>query len=88
MKKKQGNPNYKVIDVTEIPKGGECAVYRDQYWLCVDGDETKALFFHTTPQANSDLKLTEWVLNRTKNVIPFENVDIVFIDLAFGPIRQ
>jgi hypothetical protein len=72
---------YHTKDVT-IPQTG-LVVRKDHYWLCEDGDPAKALFHNTTPQCNSDKRCTEWVLNNAYK--SHNNIQIVFIDIAFIP---
>jgi hypothetical protein len=72
---------YHTIDVT-IPKS-MLVVRKDCYWLCEDGDPTKALFCHQTPQCNTDKRIAEWVLNGAYKA--HDNLQIVFIELAYVP---
>lgn len=72
---------YRTIDVT-IPKSFS-SVRKDYYWLCEDGDPTKALIFNQTPQCNQDKRISEWVLNGAYKA--HNNIQIVFIELAYIP---
>lgn len=68
------------------PKSG-LIVYRDAYWLCKDGDETQALFYGNSPQANKNRKILEWSLSKDmyKNI---EGLEIVHVEIAFIPQRD
>lgn len=72
------NQNYKIIDIT-IPKEGR-VVRLNSWWLCVNGDPQKALFYNSSPQCNSDKKIADWILTKTN--VP-ESVSVVFIETAY-----
>jgi len=71
-------------DVTEPATG--MTVYRDCYWLCENGDETKALFSGNSPQCNSNKAILEWALARP--MYSNMNLQSVFIPLAFAPSQD
>lgn len=72
---------YHTVDVT-IPKSYS-TVRKDHYWLCEDGDPTKALFHNQTPQCNKDHRIAEWVFKNAYKA--HDNIQIVFIELAYVP---
>lgn len=75
-------PKFNTKDVTK-PKEG-LVVMKAAYWLCVDGDPTKALFFGNAPQTNKDKRIPEWSLkqDRYKAV---GNLQIIYIETAYAP---
>lgn len=75
-------PKFNTKDVTE-PKEG-LVVSRGAWWLCKDGDPTKALFFGNCPQANKDKRIPEWSLNQERYKA-IGNLQIVYIDIAYIP---
>jgi hypothetical protein len=72
---------YTTKDVTK-PKTG-LVVYMGNFWLCEDGDPTKALFYGPAPQCNKDKRILHWRINNPNN-LP-ENTQIVFINYAYVP---
>lgn len=72
-------------DVT-IPKEG-LVVYKDAYWLCVNGDPTQALFFGSSPQCNKNKTIQEWAMKQDQYA-KRGNLSIVFIETAFVPNRN
>jgi hypothetical protein len=75
---------FNIKDITE-PKQGYI-VYKDHFWLCVDGDPKQALFYKDMPQCNADKRVHEWAL-KTENYVGFSNLQITFIALAYLPPR-
>lgn len=73
------NPLYNIQDVTK-PKNG-LVVCENNYWICEDGDPTKAYFFGDSPQSNAKKGISEWVMSRTFN--PKDNVSVVHIPIAY-----
>lgn len=72
---------YTTKDVTTPVDG--FTLMKDKYWLCEDGDPTKALYFWKTAQCNGDKRVLEWALNHTYKA--HNNLKIVFIDFAYVP---
>jgi hypothetical protein len=72
---------YHTIDVTK-PKN-YATVRKDHYWLCEDGDPTKALFHNEALQCNKDKRIAEWVLNGAYKA--HDNIQVVFIEMAYVP---
>lgn len=72
---------YTTKDVT-IPVDG-FVLNKAKYWLCEDGDPTKALYFWKTAQCNGDKRILEWALKHTYKA--HDNLQIVFIDFAYVP---
>ena len=72
---------YKEIDITD-PKNGR-RVMRDHWWLCMEGNPQRALFYvwhgGTSPQANTDKRILEG--------LPYEGATPVFVKVAFAPAR-
>lgn len=73
-----------IRDVT-TPKNG-LVVYTKSYWVCVDGDPTKALFYGTSPQCNTNESITKWMLKG--DLYKAYNVSVVYIETAFVPERN
>ena len=74
--------NFTIENALE-PKDGYL-VYTDKYWLCVDGDPTKALFYQGLyPQCNCRIRAEGllWRLNRYPDAP--KNVSIVLIKIAY-----
>lgn len=73
-----------VVDITQ-PKHG-CKVYTNMYWNCIE-DETKALFYGTTPQCNSDERIMQMVgLARDKENIEKKmggRMKVIFVPVAY-----
>lgn len=72
-------------DVTQ-PNDG-LVVYRSAYWLCVDGDPTKALFFGSVPQCNKNIKVQEWIIKQDQYA-KRGDLQITYIETAFVPQRN
>lgn len=72
---------YQTKDVTE-PKTG-LVVKMGYWWICEDGDPTKALFFGTAAQCNKDKRISEWTLNGYYK--GHDNLQLVFIPYAYVP---
>jgi len=71
---------YSTQDVTEIKDGKTVALNR--YWLCKDGDPTKAIFFDGVAQCNRNKRIP----NRMKAFIKERtgwDVDVVFLEIAY-----
>lgn len=68
------------------PKHG-LVVYTDAYWLCSEGQPSKALFYGDYPQANRNRKIVEWSLN-TKQYAERGDLKIVYIETAYVPERH
>lgn len=77
------NPKFNFKDI-KTPKSG-LQVYTDSYWLCENGDTTKALFFGDSPQCNRNKKICESTSDH-KMYKEF-NLSIVFVPVAYVPIR-
>jgi hypothetical protein len=75
-------PQFNTKDVTE-PKDG-LVVYRSAYWLCVNGDPTKALFYGNTPQCNSNILVQEWMMKQDMYA-KRGDLQITYIETAFVP---
>lgn len=70
---------YKIVDVTQPKDGYE--VYKDYFWLCVDGDPEKALLYKGLyPQCNKSVLAAEMGL--AKSSLP-KNISIVHIPIAY-----
>jgi len=78
-------PQFNTKDVTE-PKDG-LVVYKIAYWLCVNGDPTKALFFGNAPQCNKNIKIQEWAMKQDQYA-KRGDLQIVYIETAFVPQRN
>jgi len=74
--------NFNTRDIT-IPKEG-FFVYKDKYWVCVDGDPAKAVFFGDNPQCNRYDRIVEHGI-KTK-LYGDMNVSAVFVETAFVPL--
>lgn len=72
---------YHTKDVT-IPVDG-FILKKGKYWLCEDGDPTRALFVWKTAQCNSDRRISEWALKNTYKA--HNNIQIVCIEFAYVP---
>jgi hypothetical protein len=72
---------YTTKDVT-VPKSG-LVVNMGSFWICEDGDPTKALFFGQSAQCNKDKRICEWTLNGYYK--GHDNLQIVFIEYAYVP---
>jgi hypothetical protein len=71
---------YQTKDVTQ-PFGG-ATVYVNTFWLCVDGDLTKALFYKNNyPQCNRNKNMMDWALKNAKD-LP-ENTSAVFATVSY-----
>lgn len=68
-------------DITE-PKSG-LIVYKDAWWMCENGDPTKALFYGMSPQCNKNKLICEWVIKN--KLYEGENIEIIFVETAFVP---
>lgn len=74
-------------DVTEPMNGA--IVKRNHWWLCVDGDPKRALFYKVSsykvsfsaPQCNTDKRIVE-------SLNEMENVKATFIAIAYVPSRD
>lgn len=79
--------NFMTFDITQ-PKEG-LVVLKDRYWLCLDGDLTKALFFVSgkivTGQCNKDKRVHEHVLKNNERYKKIGNVQIVFSEVSYIP---
>lgn len=77
---------FKTLDVTQPTEGS--VVYKNRYWLCLDGDLSKALFFERgdiiTPQCNTNKKVADYVL-KGKMYQEIGNVQIVFAEITYVP---
>lgn len=71
------------IDVTE-PVSGR-TVYRGAYWVCVEGDPKRALFYGSSPQCNTNKSIVERNLNTLYKGL---KVSALFIDIAYVPNRS
>jgi len=71
-------------DVT-APKMG-LMVYTKSYWVCVDGDPTRALFYGTSPQCNRNKAIVEHGIKT--NLYNGWNVSVVYLETAFVPQRN
>lgn len=78
------HPKFNFKDIA-TPKSG-LQVYTNSYWLCKNGDTTKALFFGDSPQCNANLKICEWTPKH--NMYKDFNLQIVFVPVAYVPIRN
>jgi hypothetical protein len=78
-------PTFNTKDVTE-PKEG-LVVYKDAYWLCVDGDPKRALFFGNSPQCNKDKRIQEWAMKQDQYANRGD-LQIIHIETAFVPQRN
>ncbi len=78
---------FEIRDVTK-PKNG-LIVYSNSYWICIDGNPGKALFYGTSPQCNNNKLISETLL-KNKQVYPdnLGNLQVVFIEIAFVPQRN
>lgn len=74
--------NFKDI---ETPKNG-LQVYTDSYWLCENGDPKRALFYGDSPQCNSNKLICTHTFQH--KMYQNMNLEIVFISVAFVPIRK
>lgn len=74
--------NFKDI---ETPKSG-LQVYTNSWWLCENGDPKRALFFNDSPQCNSQKKICEWSFKH--KMYQDKNLEVVFVPVAFVPIRN
>lgn len=70
-----------IQDVT-VPRNGY-TVYSGNYWLCVDGDPCKALFYGTSPQCNRDKRIGDHMINSDAYGEYSGKLQIVFIENAF-----
>lgn len=71
--------NYTTIDVTQ-PKDGY-TVRTNYYWLCVNGDPTKALFYKKLyPQCNKNKYISE---KHGIKELNGETVSVIFIPVAY-----
>ncbi len=57
-------------------------VYKNYYWLCLNGNHEQALFFGDGPQCNKDERVCKWMLDQ-KQFKELGNLEIVFIETAF-----
>lgn len=78
-------PIFNTKDVTEAKDG--LVVYKNAYWLCVDGSPQHALFFGNAPQCNANIKVQEWALKQDQ-YSKRGDLQIVFIETAFVPQRN
>lgn len=70
---------YKIVDVTEPKDGYE--VYKDYFWLCVDGKPEKALLYKGLyPQCNKSVLALEFGF--VKSGLP-KNISVVHIPVAY-----
>lgn len=72
---------YHTVDVTNPTSYS--TVYKEHYWLCEDGDPTRALFFNQTAQCNRDMRICNWIVNGAYKA--HDNIQIVFMELAYVP---
>ena len=73
---------YQTFDVTE-PKNGSI-VMLNKYWLCVDGDRTRAIFYDNVAQCNSHEPIPQRMKAYTEQRTGW-NTKVVFIEIAFRP---
>jgi hypothetical protein len=78
------NKGFNLKDITE-PKDG-LIVYMNAYWLCVDGDPKKALFYHDAPQCNRDKRIQEWMLKEGQYA-GRTDLEITHVGIAYAPNR-
>lgn len=78
------NKKFSTKDVTEPKSGLVC--YTESWWICLDGDPKKALFYGSSPQCNKDKRIGEHLLKG--DLYKGMNVSIVFIDVAYVPQRD
>lgn len=76
------NKQYRAIDVTKIATGK--IVVLDRYWLCKDGDPSKAIFYNSTPQCNASKSLPDRLLEYTEKETGWD-VSVVFIKIGYKP---
>lgn len=70
---------YTTKDVN-IPYHG-ATVYTDTWWVCIDGDSSKALFYDDRPQCSKDKQIVEFgIKNGTYTDM---KVGLVFIEVAY-----
>lgn len=58
-------------------------VFKDYYWMCENGDITKALFYGTSPQCNTKKSIVEHLMKDGA----YQNLSaqIVFVPIAYVP---
>lgn len=77
---------FKPKDVTK-PKDGYEVIART-YWICENGDPTKALFYGQSLQGNRNHRICEHMIERglyKNHPVPIE---IVYLETAFIPCRS
>lgn len=65
-------------DITQPIAG--YTVYRNNYWICKNGDITKALFYKDKyPQCNKNKAIIDWGWNKEI----FDDCEAVYVEVAF-----
>lgn len=78
------DPKFNFKDIS-TPTGG-LIVYTDTYWMCENGDTKKVLFYDDSPQCNSNRLICEAIFDN--KMYESMNLQIVFVPVAFVPIRK
>jgi hypothetical protein len=73
---------YHTINVSKPVQG--YVVMTNMYWLCVDGDPEKAIFFNGTAQCNKHAQIPDRILEYTKQKTGW-NIEIVFLETSYRP---
>lgn len=79
------HPKLTEQDVTTPKEGLVC--YLNSHWLCVDGDPKRAMFFGTSPQANTNEQIGHHLL-KTNPIYDGLNLQVVHIPIAYVPNRH
>jgi hypothetical protein len=56
--------------------------------MCENGDPKKALFYGTTPQANSNKELAERYIDKDMYTDFSNNLQVIYLEVAFVPNRN
>lgn len=74
---------FHTLDITE-PKEG-LVVMMDRWWLCVEGDPKRAMFFDNSPQCNRIKKIAEHNHRVIRYPEGFTNIQTIFVEMAYVP---
>ena len=73
-----------MIDVTQPKEGYRVALNR--YWLCTEGDLTRAIFFGNSPQCNTKESISRMGIVLAKDGTGWP-VDVVFAPISYIPLN-
>lgn len=79
-----GKRVWSTVDITKPIPG--YIVVEPTWYLCVDGDPTKALFYMGFPQRNSSKAVVDALIT-SKVFKAFTNVSAVFLEISYSPVH-